>query len=452
MLEGYSKEIQRLLKAKKIDVGSKVEVLKNKEKFEGILMPRAGGNPDFLVLKLDNGYNVGIKYDKSTKIKRTSKEVMSFRKKPKQLSFDPNKPTILILHTGGTVASRVDYRTGGVAVSFEPEELINMFPEIREIANVKSKLLRQMWSEDMRFEHHQLMGREVAKHCKEEIAGIIITHGTDTLHYTSASLAFMLEDLPIPVILVGSQRSSDRPSADSAMNLICAAKFIVKTDFAGVAVCMHGSSNDDYCYIHHPCKVRKMHTSRRDAFQPINAKPYAKVWYTEDKIKFLRDDYMRKDRKRKLKLKDKFEEKVGILKFYPGISTKIIKFYEKEKYKGLVVEGYGLGQLPINQIDEFTKHNKANLEALKSLIKKGCIVVAASQTIFGRVNLNVYSTGRDMQSIGIIPGEDMHPELAYVKLKWLLGNYPKEKVKELLRKNLRGEISERTPLNFNLFF
>ncbi|MFN6992516.1 MAG: Glu-tRNA(Gln) amidotransferase subunit GatD [Fervidobacterium sp.] len=305
MLEGYSKEIQRLLKAKKIDGGSRVEILKDKEKFEGILMPRAGGNPDFLVLKLDNGYNVGIKYDKSIRIKKTSKEIMSFRKKPKQLSFDSNKPTILILHTGGTVASRVDYRTGGVVTSFEPEELINMFPEIGEIANVKSKLIRQMWSEDMRFEHHQLIAREVAKHCKEEIAGIIITHGTDTLHYTSASLAFMLEDLPIPVVLVGSQRSSDRPSADSAMNLICAAKFIVKTDFAGVAVCMHGSSNDDYCYIHHPCKVRKMHTSRRDAFQPINSKPYAKVWYTEDKIEFLRDDYMKKDSKRQLKLKDK---------------------------------------------------------------------------------------------------------------------------------------------------
>lgn len=444
MLEGYSKEIQKLLRNKKIDIGSKIEIIKNKEKFEGILMPRAGGDPNFLVLKQNDGYNIGIKYEKSIKIKKIGK-VMGFRKKIQQLEFDPNKPTILILHTGGTVASRVDYRTGGVVTSFEPKELINMFPEIGNIANIRSKLLKQMWSEDMRFEHHQLIAREVAKNYKD-IAGIIITHGTDTLHYTSASLTFMLENLPIPVILVGSQRSSDRPSADSAMNLICAAKFIVMTDFAGVGVCMHGSINDDYCFIYHPCKVRKMHTSRRDAFQPVNSKPYAKVWYIEDKIEFLRNDYMKKDSKRKLKLKDKFEDKVALIKFYPGFDEKILKFYEREGYKGLVVEGYGLGQLPINQIDQFTKHNKAIFENLKKLIKNGCIIVATSQTIFGRVNLNVYSTGRDMQSIGILSGEDMHPEVAYVKLKWLLGNYPKEKVKKLIKENLRGEIDKKSQI------
>ncbi|MEM4367577.1 MAG: Glu-tRNA(Gln) amidotransferase subunit GatD [Candidatus Aenigmatarchaeota archaeon] len=442
MVQGYSTKLIKIFKEKSIGIGSKIKIIKDNEIYEGILMPRIEGDNEIIIIKLENGYNIGIKYNENTKIEKLGEVNISKKPNPIQ-NFDKNKPTIFILHTGGTIASKVDYRTGGVEASFESEDLIAMFPELAEIANIKSKLIRRMFSEDMRFEHHQIMAREIAK-IANEVDGIIITHGTDTLHYTSASLAFMLEDLPIPVIIVGSQRSSDRPSADSAMNLICAAKFIARTDFAGVAVCMHATTNDDFCYILHACKVRKMHTSSRDAFKPINASPIAKVWFKEDKIEFLMNDYFKKDKKRELKLKDKFEEKVAIVKFYPGFDEKILEFYEKEGYKGIVLEGFGLGQIPINEIDEYTHHNKKNFEILKRMNEKGCIIVASSQTIFGRVNLNVYSTGRDMQSIGIIGCEDMHPETAYVKLKWLLGNYEKEKVKELFKQNLRGEISERT--------
>ena len=441
MVQGYSESLKRKFKEKCIDIGDKIRIEKGGEVYEGILMPRVEGNNDIITIKLDNGYNIGIKDSKDLKIEKINNNKQPEKKKV-SLGFDAKKPTILILHTGGTIAAKVDYRTGGVIASFEPEDLIEMFPEINEIANIKSKLIRRMFSEDMRFEHHQMIAREITKEASR-VDGIIVTHGTDTMHYTSASLAFMLEDLPIPVILVGSQRSSDRPSADSAMNLICAAKFIAKTDFAGVAVCMHATINDDFCYIHHPCKVRKMHTSRRDAFQPVNALPYAKVWFKEDKIEFLRSDYPKRGDK-KIKLRDKFEEKVGLVKFYPGFDEKILEFYEKNGYRGLVLEGYGLGQIPINEIDEFTKINKRTFEILKRLSEKGCLIVASSQTIFGRVNLNVYSTGRDMQSIGIIGCEDMHPEVAFVKLKWLLGNYSSEEARKMVKENLRGEIADRT--------
>ncbi len=441
MVQNYSEVLEKIFKEKKIVVGSKIRIEKEGEYYEGVLMPRIEGNKDIIIIKLQNGYNIGIRYSKDMKIEKLEDGKIEKSKREK-IEFDKTKPTIFILHTGGTIASKVDYRTGGVEASFEPEDLISMFPEIKEIANIKSKLVRRMFSEDMRFEHHQIMAREIAQACKEA-DGIIITHGTDTLHYTSASLSFMLEDLPIPVILVGSQRSSDRPSTDAAMNLICAVKFIAKTDYAGVAVCMHATTNDDYCFIHHPCKVRKMHTSRRDAFQPINASPIAKVWFKEDKIEFLRNDYIRKDKNRQIKLKDKYEEKVALVKFYPGFDEKILEFYEKEGYKGLVLEGYGLGQIPINEIDEFTKKNKKIFEILNRLSGKGCVIVSSSQTIFGRVNLNVYSTGRDMQSIGIIGADDMHPETAFVKLKWLLGNYSREDAIKLMKQNLRGEINER---------
>ncbi|MBU5688295.1 MAG: Glu-tRNA(Gln) amidotransferase subunit GatD [Candidatus Aenigmatarchaeota archaeon] len=443
MTLGYSEKIEKILKLEKIEAGSKIKLIKGKEEYEGLIMPRIEGDREIIVLKLQNGYNIGIKYDKDVKIEKIDNGKTLNKKDKIDLNFDKNKPTIYILHTGGTIASKVDYRTGGVEASFEPEDLIAMFPELADMANIKSKLIRKMFSEDMRFEHHQIIAREIAKIYKEA-DGVIITHGTDTLHYTSASLAFMLENLSIPVIIVGSQRSSDRPSTDSVMNLICAAKFITKTDFSGVAVCMHATKNDDFCYILHPCKVRKMHTSSRDAFKPINALPTAKVWFKEDKIEFLRNDYSKKDKKTELKLKDKFEEKVAIVKFYPGFDEKILEFYEKEGYKGIVLEGYGLGQVPINEIDEYTWHNKKIFEILKRMSEKGCIIVASSQTIFGRVNLNVYSTGRKMQSIGIIPADDMHPEVAFVKLKWLLGNYSPKEVKDLILKNFRGEISNRT--------
>ncbi|MEM5799731.1 MAG: Glu-tRNA(Gln) amidotransferase subunit GatD [Candidatus Aenigmatarchaeota archaeon] len=443
MALGYSEKIEKIFKKMKIDAGSKIKLIKGKEEYEGLIMPRIEGNKDIIVVKLQNGYNIGIKYDNNTKIEKIDDGKLLDKKDKIELKFDEKKPTIFILHTGGTIASKVDYRTGGVEASFEPEDLISMFPELVDIANIKSKLIRKMFSEDIRFEHHQIIAREIKKIVKEA-DGIIITHGTDTLHYTSASLAFMLENLPIPVILVGSQRSSDRPSADSAMNLICAAKFIAKTDFSGVAVCMHGTTNDDFCYIFHPCKIRKMHTSGRDAFKSINALPIARVWFKEDKIEFLRNDYLKKDNNRELILKDGYEEKVALVKFYPGFDEKILKFYEKEGYKGIILEGYGLGQIPINEIDEFTFHNKNNFEILLRIIKKGCIVVACSQTIFGRVNLNVYSTGRKMQSIGIIPADDMHPEVAFVKLKWLLGNFRPKEVRNLISKNLRGEILTRT--------
>ncbi|MEM0473651.1 MAG: Glu-tRNA(Gln) amidotransferase subunit GatD [Candidatus Aenigmatarchaeota archaeon] len=439
-MPGYSEKLKKIFEKNKIDIGSKIRIISSSRTYEGILMPRTEGKDDIIVIKLKNGYNFGIKYNESIKIEKIE-DAEKKQEKKLQLKFDKNKPTVYILHTGGTIASKVDYRTGGVEASFGPEDLIEMFPEINDYANIKSKLIRRMFSEDMRFEHHQIMAREIAKVSKE-CDGIIITHGTDTLHYTSSSLAFMLGNIGIPVILVGSQRSSDRPSTDAAMNLICAVKFIVKTDFAGVGVCMHATSNDDYCYINHPCKVRKMHTSRRDAFQPINADPIAKVWFKEDKIEFIRKDYDKKDKNRKIDLKDGYEDKVALVKFYPGFDEKILEFYEKQNYKGIVLEGYGLGQIPINEIDEFTKHNKNNFNILKRMAEKGCIIAATSQTIFGRVNLNVYSTGRDMQSIGIIGCEDMHPEAAFVKLKWLLGNFKPEQAKELLVKNLRGEITE----------
>jgi len=419
MYENYSKKIQGVLKKNKIDIGQEILVEKGKERYEGILMPKSSGDPNCLVLKLDNGYNIGIDF-KGIKIKKfKEKRELSRQRKKVSVKFDPSKPTIAILHIGGTVVARVDYRTGGTFASFTPEDLIGMFPELTGIANIRSRLIFQMHSEDLEFDHWAKIAKEAAKEVEKGCSGVIITHGTDVMHYTSAALALMLQDLPIPIILVGSQRSSDRGSSDAAMNLLCAANFIANSDFSGVAICMHGSMGDDFCYILPACKTRKMHTSRRDTFRPINDVPIAKIDYRTGTIEFMKRDYAKKDSKRKLRLDTAFDKKVAIVKTYPGFSFEELELYEN--YHAIVLEGTGLGHVPVTPFDDITKRHSDLLKTVEKMTKKGIFIVMTSQCPYGRVNMNVYSPGRDLLKVGIIPAY-MTTETAFVKLGWVLGH------------------------------
>ncbi len=417
--------------------GDRVKVIADKE-YEGTLMPNE--ETSSVVIKLDNGYNIGIDKGKVSEIKVVKKHEPKEGRKDK-MTQKKGIPTISILHTGGTIASKVDYETGGVVARFEPEELIAMFPELKAIANIKSKLVAQMFSEDIRFAHYPLMAKAVADEVKAGVDGIILTHGTDTMGYSAAALAFMLEDLPIPVIMVGAQRSSDRGSSDAAVNLLCAAEFIAKTDFAGVGVCMHEHTDDKTCIILPPCKTRKLHTSRRDAFKAVNDTAIARIDFDAKKIEFLKDDYTNKSKDKKLKLKDKFEEKVALVKVHPNFSAEQLEPYKK--YKGLVIEGTGLGQAPVGTPNELCKPNEKNLKAIQEITKSGCVVVMSSQCIFGRTQMHVYSNAINLVKAGVISGEDMLPETAFIKLAWLLGNFSKEEAKGLVGKNLRGEINTR---------
>ena len=299
-----------------------------------------------------------------------------------------------------------------------------------------------MFSEDIRFAHYQLMIKAIEEEIKQGVDGVILTHGTDTMAYTSAALAFSLEYLPIPVILVGAQRSSDRGSSDAAVNLICAAEFIAKTDFSGVAICMHEKMDDDACVILPATKTKKLQSSRRDAFKPVNDTIIARINYETKETEFVKKDYLKKDKKRELIVKDKFEEKIGILRCHPNMPPDEFEFYKN--YKGLIIEGTGLGQAPVGVPNKLCGIHKKNLSAVRDLTKNGIIVIMTSQTIFGRVQMHVYSNAIDLVNVGVIPGEDMLTETAFIKLAWLLGNYKdKEEIKKLIATNLRGEINKR---------
>ena len=349
-----------------------------------------------------------------------------------------------MLHTGGTVASFYDEKKGGVSSKYSPKDILKLYPEIKQIANIDSRLIGNMWSQDMNFKHYNLIAKEVEKEVKKGVEGIIITHGTDTLHYTSAALAFILENCPIPVILLGAQRSSDRGSSDAKLNLICACQFIANSKFQGVAICMHASTSDDACLILPPTKTRKIHSTRRDAFKAINSKPIARVTL-QGNVGFIEKHNKSSTKQLKLKL-IKENIKIGILKSHPNMFAEQILFYKN--YDGLIIEAMGLGNLPTTKLDKNTQENEKILEALKKLSKKIPIILTL-QTIFGRLNLNVYSNQRQYQEIGLLGHQtDTLTETAFIKLAWLLSNYKKEEIPKLINKNFRGEISSRTSLDF----
>ena len=418
-----------------MESGDKITLETKKESITGFLMPNS--DEKTLVLKLSNGYNIGVNRNSIVKTKvlekvKTQKAAKTAVKGKKGLK------KIVILHTGGTIASKVDYKTGGVIAGFSADDLLSMFPELGEIANIETELVSNMMSEDMNFLDYQKIAFAVKKHASKGADGIIIGHGTDTLTFTAAALAFMFEKINIPVLVVGSQRSSDRGSTDAAMNMICAAEFIAQTDFVGVAICMHHSSDDEKCVILPATKTRKMHTSRRDAFKAINDIPFALIDYPTRKINFLKKNYPKKSSDNSILLKSKLDENVGMLRIHTNMKNSLFEFFTKN-YKAFVFEATGIGHGPTN-----VGSNIKNYESLKKYIKKGGIVAVTSQCLYGRVHPYIYTNIRRLSGIGCIYCEDMLPETAFIKLAWLLGNYSNDEAIEMLNKNIRGEITERT--------
>ena len=406
----------------KAKVGDFVELELKNETLQGTLMPSKNKKT---ILKLKSGYNISID-DKRIVSEKLIKQ--SSEKSLSKIKQNKNLPEILILHTGGTIASSVDYETGAVSSNFSPEALLSKYPELSKLCNIKSKMIFNELSENLNLKHYNILAKEILKEIGN-IKGIVITHGTDTMVYTSAALSFALENLDKPVILVGSQRSSDRPSSDSFLNLYCAINFILKTNFNDVAICMHSSIDDNMCYILPSTKTKKLHSSRRDAFRPINSEPIAEV--SKDNVKMLK--YYEKNIEGRLKLK-LFNEnlKIGILTVHPNLNNSEISCFKS--FDGLVIQTTGIGHVPEKSIDEIKK-----LKMPKAIV---------TQSIFGNVNLDIYSTGRKLKPYVIGDKLDLTLETAYIKLAWLLSNYPKQ-VNEMFGRNLRGEINDRlTPAMF----
>jgi len=430
---GYRGEASQLLRRAGAEIGDLIRVVKDGETFEGVLIPRSEyGDEKHVVVKLKSGYNIGIRITPTTKIEKIGAGVKPKFVPPPQPEQKVGLPKVAIISTGGTIASRVDYRTGGVRPALSASDLYSVVPELSEIAVIDAEILFSLFSEEIKTEHWTGMAKAIAKHIEKGAAGVVVAHGTDTLGYTAAALSFALQDLPVPVVMVASQRSADRPSSDAPTNLIGAVRTAAHAPFAEVVLAMHKTPSDDSIIFHRGTKVRKCHTSRRDTFKSINATPIAQM--KDGQISMLVEDYYKRDPSRRLKVKPNFDERVALVKFYPNLNPELIDWYVNKGCKGIVLEGTGLGHV-----------GSYCFPAIRRAIEKGLVVAMTSQCIWGRIGMTVYDHGRDLLAMGVIPLEDMLTETALVKLMWVLGQTKDtEEAKKLLKTNIAHETTTRT--------
>ncbi|MDD3575209.1 MAG: Glu-tRNA(Gln) amidotransferase subunit GatD [Methanospirillum sp.] len=375
-------------------------------------------------IKLASGYNIGI--PEENLVKTGTSELPE--RKATEIVQNTRLPKISIISTGGTIASKKDYRTGAVTSQFQAADILDAIPGLASLAQFRAVQVSNILSENMKPGIWKLLARAIHDEIKEGAQGILVTHGTDTMAYSAAAISLMLKT-PVPVVFVGSQRSADRPSSDNIMNGLCAAKTAL-SDLGEVVVVMHGTTNDDVCAIHRGTKVRKMHTSRRDAFQTIGDEIIGSVGYPSLEVSLA--SHAVKRGTNKLDLRDKLEEKCAIVWYYPGMDPAILSAWNG--YRGIVLAGTGLGHVQTDMV-----------ATIREMTEAGTTFVMVSQCLHGRVCDRVYDTGRDLLSAGVIEGEDMLPEVALVKLMWVLGNSKsREEVRMLMESNLAGEIKRRS--------
>jgi len=440
--KGYRDPLLTVMKNFAVKVWSDVEVESERGNFRGIILPRSEtADPYHLVLKLNNGYNVGLYYETITKISEIGRKVAHYKIPEKEFPYDKNKPSVTLLGTGGTIASRLDYRTGAVIPAFSPGELYGAVPELADICNLKTRKLYGVFSENISPEHWIGTANAIKEEIENGADGIVIGHGTDTMHYSAAAWSFMIKNPPVPIVIVGSQRSSDRPSSDAALNLIHSVWTAAYADVAEIMVCMFGPTSDQYDLLHRGTRVRKMHSSYRSTFRTIGDTPIA--WVKKGKINYIKKDYRRCRRQdKKVEIDTSFDERVSIVYYYPNMKPDIIDSLTDNGYKGIIIAGTGLGHV-----------NKPLYPALKRAYEAGVHIYMSVETIWGYVQMYVYDTGRDILELGVVPCANMTPETSYIKLCWALGHtHDREKVKEIMLTPIAGEITERESFDGYLIY
>jgi glutamyl-tRNA(Gln) amidotransferase subunit D len=428
-------ELNKAYKILGVEPGLYIRFRYKNEILEGVVMPPyVFTDPDIIVVKLKNGYNIGVLYSEIKDL-----EIIEM-KRPEVGSISSEKivqrkdlPKIIVVGTGGTIASKIEYETGAVKPSTSVDELIEAIPEVLDIAYIESETLFSILSENMRPEYWEIIAERIYNYMRDEAyKGVIVTHGTDTMSFTASAIAFAIQRKNIPIVFVGSQRSSDRPSSDAALNFIGAVITAVKAPFAESVIAMHHETSDTKIAVSRGVKTRKMHTSRRDTFRSINSRPLALVDPFKKDMELIEKEYIPRSKEEPI-LMNGFDKKVALIYSYPGIDPEILEFLIEKKYRGIVIAGTGFGHVPEYMIP-----------VIRKAINNNIAVAVTSQTLYGRVNLSVYQTGREMLRAGVIPCEDMLPETAYVKLSWTLYRTDNiESVRKIMSTNYVYEMNPR---------
>jgi len=421
--------------------GDRVRVERGGTTNEGVVLPSSTSN--HIVLKLDGGYNIGIDREAaSVDVLETDVHDIGDDGEPddeavSKIEFGDDLPTISLISTGGTIASTVDYRTGAVTAQFTAEDVLRAVPELAGRANYRGRVVANILSENMEPSIWQELATAVSEEIEAGADGVVVMHGTDTMQYSAAALSFML-DTPVPIVFTGSQRSADRPSSDNVMNAVAAVE-AAKADCAEVLLCMHADASDDRCALHRGTRVRKNHTSRRDAFETVGNKPLATIEYetarddgadgavADDAIAFNREYAARGETD--LALSDDLNPAVELVKFTPGMDPAAWDYLDDAE--GVIIEGTGLGHIHTDLIPR-----------VEELVDNGTVVAMTSQCLEGRVCDRVYDTGRDLLAAGIVEAGDTLPGTAKVKLMWALANVDNSTA--AMGRSLAGELTEES--------
>ena len=436
-LRGYRGRARARLEELGIKVWSDVRLVNSAGSvFEGVILPRSGTFDDLhIVLKLKNGYNVGIHVDRVDSVEELGYKEAVYKIPEQEFPSRPDLPKVTLLGTGGTIASRLDYRTGAVIPAFTPGELYGAVPELADICNLTTKKIFGVFSENMSWPEYAILAENIGREIDAGADGIVVGHGTDTMGHTAAVLSFMVQNSPVPIVLVGSQRSSDRPSSDAALNLIHAVRTAALADTAEVQICMFGPTSDSYALLHRGTRCRKMHSSYRSTFRTVGDIPLCIV--EDNNFKYLTRDYQRRDPERKVVVDTAHDDRVTILYYYPGMKPDLVDALVEKGYRGIVIAGTGLGHV-----------NSPLYPALERAVSSGVHSVMTVQTLWGFAQMYVYDTGRDLLDIGVVPLDNMLPETALMKLGWVLGHTDEHKeVLAMMRRPINHEITEREPHN-----
>ncbi len=439
--KGYREPTLAVLKRFAAPVWSEVTIRTERGEFAGLILPRSEtADAEHIVLKMITGYNVGLHYDSVEEISVHGRKVANYKIPEKDFPYAEGKPRVKLFGTGGTIASRLDYRTGAVIPAFSPGELYGSVPELADICNLETEKLYGVFSENMAREQWIGLAEAIGKEIAKGVDGIVVGHGTDTMHHTAAVLSFMVQDSPVPIVMVGSQRSSDRPSSDAAINLINATRTAATSDMAEVMVCMFGPTSDKYGLLHQGTRVRKMHSSYRSTFRTLSDIPLGRV--DENGVTPIKTDYSRRRDDNNVKITPVFDDRVSLVYYYPGMRPDIIDSLVANGYRGIVIAGTGLGHV-----------NRPLYDAIDRAHKAGVAIYMTVQTLWGYVQMYVYETGRELMERGVVPTANMLPEVAYMKLGWALGQTDDlARIKEIMLTTISREITEREPQNGYLVY
>lgn len=383
-----------------------------------------------LQVKLESGYNVGVRIGPRTRY-RLFEEAPSAAKPsrgPPAPTAADGDPWVALLTTGGTIASRVDYETGGVRPVREEREVLAFYPELEHAGRVRILPVFDRLSEEIVPDDWVVLAGKVVDAFAAGATGVVVAHGTDTLGFTASALSFLLADLPGPVVLVGAQRSPDRPSSDGASNLRASVDVARDRRLGEVVVVMHAGLSDTRFAIHRGSWVRKMHSSRRDAFESRNGPPIGHV--TEQGVEL--GGPTRAPVAGPARVDGPIDTAAGLLWFYPGLSVEQASAFVAP-LRGVVLAGTGLGHVASRHV-----------AWIRSAVGRGVTVVMTTQCLGGTVDPYVYATGRRLLEAGVVFLDDLLPETAYTKLAWALGHAKEPgRVAELLREDRAGEFVDR---------